>query len=339
MDVFAEPVHWLWPGRIACGKVTIIAGHPGIGKSQISASLAAIVSTGGLWPDGDAHAELGAVAICSAEDDAADTLKPRLMAAGADMARCHVLDAVHELGRDGLPTLRGFDLSRDVSRLEATLAQLGDIRLLFIDPISAYLGGVDSHRHADVRALLAPLSDMAARLDVAVVAISHLSKGGGEAIARVTGSLAFIAAARAAWLVVKDPQHDARRLFLALKNNLGPDGSGLAFGIDAVTIGDIETSRVVWSADPVTMTADEALTAARSGREQRAAPQSDEAYAWLAQVLAKGPVPTVEIQQRARADGVSWRTVERAKDRLGVRSRRHGFGDAGRWAWELPQTP
>jgi hypothetical protein len=180
---------------------------------------------------------------------------------------------------------------------------------------------------------------MAARLDVAVVAISHLSKGGGEAIARVTGSLAFVAAARAAWLVVQDPHQDARRLFLAIKNNLGPDGSGLAFGIDAVTIGDIETSRVAWSADPVAMTADEALTASRSGaRKQRAAPQSDEAYVWLVQTLAKGPVPNVEIQLRAQVDGVAWRTVERAKDRLGIKSRRLGFGDAGQWVWELPQA-
>ena len=336
-DVRAEPVRWLWPGRIAVGKLTLLAGHPGLGKSQISASLAGIVTMGGRWPSDGMPAEPGTVAFVAAEDDAADTLVPRLKAAGADLDRCYVLDAVRGPDRDGEATFRGFDLSRDISALAATLVRIGDVRLLVIDPISAYLGAVDSHRNAEVRALLTPLSAMAAQLGVAVVAISHLNKGGGvDALSRVTGSLAFGATARAAWIVVKDPQDPARRLFLPAKNNLGPDGSGLSFDIQPVTVDDgIDTSRVVWHVKPVTMTADEALAARGGGTDRREeAPQRREAEAWLAEVLSDGPVASDELLTAAGKVGISRRTLFRAKDALGVVASKGAF--RGGWAWRLP---
>lgn len=338
-DVQAEPVRWLWPGRIARGKVTVLAGHPGLGKSQLCASLAAVITTGGLWPVDRTRAEVGSVAILSAEDDAADTLKPRLLAAGADVSRVHVLDAVRCLGRDGNPAGRTFDLATDVAALAGMLERMGDVAMLVIDPVTAYLGGVDSHRNAEVRALLAPLSDMAARLGVAVVCVSHLNKGGGaDALARVTGSLAFVAAARAAWIVAKDPQDPARRLFLPAKNNLGPDSTGLAFNIESAAVEDgIETSRLVWHAGTVTMTATEAL-AAEHGHDQRTdATQRDEAEDWLTDLLSVGPVPSEDLKSRARADGIAWATVRRAKDTIGIKARRHGFGADGKWIWELPE--
>ena len=335
-NVKAEPVCWLWPGRIARGKVTVLAGNPGLGKSQITASLAAIVATAGQWPIDRTRAERGAVAFLTAEDDAADTLVPRLKAAGADLSLSHVLDAVRATDREGLPTLRGFDLSRDVSALAEMLTRIGDVRLLVIDPISAYLGGVDSHRNAEVRALLAPLSDMAAALGVAVVAVSHLNKGGGsDALSRVTGSLAFVAAARAAWIVAKDPQDPARRLFLPAKNNLGPDGAGLSFAIEAVTIeGDIETSRIAWHAEPVTITANEALAADGGPDRREEAPQRKEAEEWLAASLSGGPVPSADLLRSAGSVGISRRTLFRAKEALGVAAAKGDF--KGGWVWRLP---
>jgi RecA-family ATPase len=109
--------------------------------------------------------------------------------------------------------------------------------LIVIDPITAYLAGIDSHINADVRAVLAPLGQLAARHSVAVVCVSHLNKGGaasggsGDALLRVSGSLAFVAAPRAAFIVARDPENRARRLFLPAKNNLGRDGTGLAFSV------------------------------------------------------------------------------------------------------------
>src|SRR5262249_13584096 len=162
---------WLWPGRIACGKVTMLAGHPGLGKSQVALSIAAIVSTGGRWPVDGACAECGSVVIMSAEDDPEDTIRPRLDAAGADLARCHVIDAVRRRDDTGRETRRGFSILEDVPRLAAALVGFGDTALVVIDPITAYLGATDSHCNAEVRAALAPLADLAAQHRVAVLAI------------------------------------------------------------------------------------------------------------------------------------------------------------------------
>ena len=230
-EILAQPIKWLWPGRIARGKVTVLAGHPGLGKSQVTASLAAIVTTAGRWPDGS-RCELGSVLMVSGEDDAADTIRPRLEAAGADLARVHILDAIEEQTESGEVVRRPFNLKSDLGRLETLLTELCDVRLLSVDPITAYLGDTDSHKNADVRALLAPLSDLAGRFGTAIVGVSHLSKAGSQkALLRVSGSLAFVAAARAAYLVASNEEDDGRRLMLPLKNNIGPDQTGFSFRI------------------------------------------------------------------------------------------------------------
>jgi RecA-family ATPase len=264
-DINARPVSWLWQGRIARGKVSIIAGNPGLGKSQITASIAAIVTTGGRWPLDRSQCTKGDVVFLSAEDDPADTLRPRLEAAGANLHHVHVMDAVASgYTGEGQQQNRAFSLQRDLRALSVKLAELGDVAAVVIDPIAAYLGDVDSHRNAEVRALLAPLSELAAQHGTAIIGVSHLNKSAGtEALMRVTGSLAFVAAARAAYLVAQDPENPARRLFLPMKNNIGPDSAGLAFRIEAATVqslaGPLQTSLVVWDSEPVTTTADEVM--------------------------------------------------------------------------------
>ena len=261
-DVTAKPIRWLWPGRIACGKLTVIAGDPGLGKSQLTASLAATVSRGGLWPVENSRCDAGGVVILSAEDDAEDTIRPRLEAAGADLEKCYTLDAVCDVDAKGKPCRRAFSLQRDLGRLSSLLGGLKNIRLVVVDPISAYLGDADSHKNADIRALLAPLGDLAATHGAAVVAVSHFNKSGQQdALLRVMGDLAFVAAARAAYAVVKDQNAPQRRLFLPLKNNLGRDMIGYAFTVETVRISDyIETSRIRWEQESVTIPAEEAMT-------------------------------------------------------------------------------
>jgi putative DNA primase/helicase len=332
-DIEAKPVHWLWRGRIARGKVTLIAGHPGLGKSQAGLSLAAIVSAGGKWPLCGEHCERGSVVILSAEDDAADTIRPRLEAAAADVSRVHLFEAVRDQDDKGEMRTRGLSLATDITRIAAKIAELSDVALLIVDPVSAYLGDTDSHKNADVRALLTPLADMASRHGVAVVLITHLSKNASaEALLRVQGSIAFAAAARAAWGVARDKNAPSRRLFLALKNNIGQDQTGLAFAVEGVTLpGGIETSRVVWEGEPVTMSAEEAF-APELNREDRAA--VEEAKAFLAGLLADGPVPSRQVRADAEGAGHHWSAIRRAQVALGVDAVKEGF--KGGWTWRLP---
>jgi energy-coupling factor transporter ATP-binding protein EcfA2 len=334
-DIQAKPIRWLWPGRIARGKVTLIAGHPGLGKSQASLSLAAIVSVGGLWPVDRTRCEQGSVIILSAEDDAADTIRPRLEASGADLSRIHIIDAVSDgFNASGTEIHRAFNLSSDLTRLAYLFERIGDVALMIVDPASAYLGKVDSHSNAEVRALLGPVADLAAKFGVAVVAISHLSKAASnEALLRVQGSIAFSAAARGVWGVARDKESPSRRLFLPLKNNLGKDETGLAFTVESHTLpGGIETSRVMWESGPVTVSAEEAF-APDQDQEERSAVA--EAADWLKEVLLEGDIEQKEVRRLSDAQGFAWRTVQRARDPAGVSTRREGFGKGARYIWSM----
>jgi hypothetical protein len=231
-----QPIEWLWPNRIARGKTSVFAGHPGLGKSQLTLDIAAAVSTGRTWPDGKA-CEAGNVVILSAEDDASDTIRPRLEAAGADLSKTFILDAVVDSSVVGNEVCRAFNLKSDVSALIGMVETIGGAALIIIDPLTAYLGTTDSHKNAEVRALLSPLEDFARTQRTAVVYVTHLNKdANADALMRIIGSLAFVAAARAAFVIAIDLQNPGRRLFLPLKNNLAEPACGLAFTVEAATI-------------------------------------------------------------------------------------------------------
>lgn len=332
-DVVAQPINWLWKGRIAKGKVTMIAGDPGLGKSQLTAALAACVSSGLSWPVDLNECDKGNVILLNAEDDAADTIRPRLDAANADVQCIHVLDAISTLGMDGRREERTFSLAKDIDAIGVVAKQIGGVALIVIDPISAYLGGTDSHRNADMRSLLAPLAKLAGELNAAIVAVSHLNKStGSDALMRVTGSLAFVAAARAAFLVVKDANDPARRLFVNAKNNLGPDqGNGLAFRVVTVTLDNgIETSRLEWEPDVVHITANEALAAVAGDAEERSALNA--AIDYLKDMLIDGPMPASEVERLAQGAGHSKATIRRARKALGVLVDKEGFQGPSRWS-------
>jgi hypothetical protein len=194
-------------------------------------------------------------------------------------------------------------------------------RLVVIDPISAYLSSTDSHNNAEVRALLAPLAALAERHRVAVVAINHLNKGGGgKAIYRSMGSLAFIAAARAGWLIARSHEDPQRRLMLVAKMNVAKEPTGLSYRII--------DGRIVWDAEPVTMTADQALSATLDPGLADAGPKLSEAVALVNSVLADGEVAARDLQSEARAQGISDATLRRARSLVGVRQRRVGGGAA-----------
>lgn len=334
-DIVSKPVSWLWPGRIARGKVSIIAGNPGGGKSQITVGIAAIVTSGGLWPVDLQKCEIGSVVFLNAEDDPADTLRPRLEAAGANLDLIHIVDGVAGHSANGNSAHRAFTLEEDLQRLDGTLSELGNVAAVIIDPITAYLGKVDSHKNADVRALLAPLSDLAAKHNTAIIGVSHLTKAcGSPVLMRVSGSLAFVAAARAAFLVTADPQDRSRRLFLPMKNNIGPDHEGLAFRIESATIetkaGPLSTSRVVWDSEPVSETADEVLQSDMVSQGSSAVAKATE---WLKTALAGGPVSAANLRQEAGATGITWITLRRAAKLVCDKPKKSSMN--GGWLWLL----
>ena len=324
-DVERELLDWLWPGRIPLGKLTLLAGDPGLGKSFVTLDIAARVSRGNSWPDAPLLTQsVGNVILFNAEDDLADTIAPRLDKAKADDTRIVAVEGVAVCGQR-----RHFSLKGRSARLEEVLHKRSETRLVVIDPIAAYCGNVDSHRNTDVRGLLAPLAELAGRFRAAVVAVTHLSKtGGSKAVYRAMGSLAFTAAARSVWAIVKDTADPQRRLFLPAKMNLARDPDGLAYRIT--------DGQVAWETDSVHMHADDAFAAEAAAAEPRRGRTSNErreAAEWLRDQLSDGPVPTTQILEIGKELGFSEKTLRRAYKTVGVKPTRASFG--GQWLWRL----
>lgn len=329
-NIQPEALRWLWPGRLPLGKLTVIAGDPGLGKSLLTIDVAARVSSGRAFPDG-ASCERGTVILLSAEDDPGDTIRPRLDAAEADVSHVHLLEAVRNVTTDGKAIETTFNLERDLDALEDAVQRTG-ARLVVIDPVSAYLGATDSHNNSAVRGLLKPLTALAARYHVAVVAVTHLRKSSGAAIHRIVESLAFGATGRSAWGVAADPDDNARRLFASIKQNLAKDGGGLAYRIQA---DEGEVAHIEWEPGAVAIDVNMLM----GGFESREAnSERREASEWLQDYLDLGPQPASDVKAKARTIGLAWITVRRAADSIGIIKRKIGGRGAG-WEWALPGYP
>jgi hypothetical protein len=329
-NVKLEKVQWLWPGRIASGKLNLFCGDPEKGKSLVSIDLAARVSQGIDFADG-AKCPQGDVLMVSCEDDASDTVGPRLHHAGAVLDRIHRIKAVKVTLSDGSTGQSFFSLERDLPKLEAALEKFPDLRLIIIDPVAAFMGKVDTHKDAEVRAVLGPLADFAAAKRIAVVGIMHLRKSDAAAMLRVSGSIGFVAASRVVWGFGPDPVIPDRQIMVCVKNNLGPKAVALAYKIVG-SPRDSDIGIIEWLSDRVTATADEVLDS--SPKRARQHGSIEDAEDWLKTVLADGPVPSQRIEDLAANQNFSWRTVNSAKQQLGVKAKKAGFG--GGWMWTLP---
>lgn len=342
-DVRPEAVRWLWPGRIPLGELTMIVGDPGLGKSQICASLASVVTNGGQWPVDRTRAEQGSVLILSAEDNIKHTIRPRLDAAHADVSRCHSLQAVKRNTDQGTPYEASFNLAEDLAKLSVLMHELKDVRLVIIDPVSAYLGETDSHKNAEVRGMLAPLTTLAGNHNAAIILVSHLTKSqSANALMRVQGSIAFSALCRAVWGVTADKEDHQRRLFMPLKNNLGQDKTGLAYSIESTELESpgedgepIPTSRISWESQLVETSVEEAFGASLSHEERS---EMDDARDFIRDALGQGKVKASEIQRAAKSAGHSLTTIGRAKRALNVVSVPEGFGVGRVWYWSLREN-
>ena len=343
-DITPEAVTWLWQGWLAAGKMHVLGGAPGTGKTTISMALAATVTTGGRWPDGS-RSPAGNVVIWSGEDDPADTLIPRLALSGADLARVYFIADVFE-GSER----RSFDPAKDMEPLRRKLEEVGDIRLLIVDPIVSAIAG-DSHKNAEVRRGLQPLADLAASMRCALLGITHFSKGTGgrDPVERLTGSLAFGALARVVLVAAKHQEEgeDGRtvRLFLRAKSNIGPDDGGFEYDLhqgEMKTFPGIFSSSVLWG-NAVEGAARELLATAETMPEDDGSEGVVSVAEWLNDLLTEegGRIDRRDVMKAAHAMGHKERTVHRAREKLRLTVQQHGFGKDKRsvWTWPDPTMP
>lgn len=329
-DIEREPIKWLWPDRIPLGKITTIAGDPKLGKSQITCALAGALSKGGKFPDGT-RAPSGSVIFITCEDDPEDTIGPRLDALGADSSKIYLLDWTIRR-QSGKAERRHFDIGQDATTLEAMVRDIGDVKAIIVDPVSAYMGKADSYKTADVRGALLPLQVLARDHALAVILVSHLNKNtsGQNAKARVGGA-GFVAVSRSNWLVLEDPADATRerRFMCPLGTNIAKGTTGFAFSIVSVDLGGgISTSKVVFQDQELTLNADDLLAC-----RQEAPSALSSAEDFIRAAIKDGPCAQKRIEDGARAAGISDASLRRAKKQIGVLSKKDG---ASGWLWYLP---
>jgi putative DNA primase/helicase len=338
VDIKREEIEWIWPGRLPAGKLVMLAGDPGLGKSFLTMDIAARLSAGQPLPDDKDQTRvdwrtqqtpnpLRDVVILSAEDDPGDTIRPRLEDAGANLSRVHIMSGVRFGERSG-----AVRLDRDAAAIWKALRSFENPGLVIIDPITAYLGNTDANSNADVRSVLHKLSRIAQHMRVCILCVSHLNKSQqSKAQYRTMGSLAFTAAARLAWLIAKDPGNPDSRVMAPIKSNISGFVPGLKYKI--VQREDTHGPTVEYDIDDKPITLED--LEATSGEDDQPG-ELDEAVSWLREALKGGAVAAKEVNQMAGEVGISKATLKRAKRVLGVRSKRiDGAADAGAWVWEI----
>ena len=305
-SVAVQDISWIWPQWLPTGKLAILDGDPGLGKSTMTLDLAARVSRDGIMPDGQQGA-CGNVLLLSAEDDLADTLKPRLLAAGANQSRIFALDRI-PCPHDKTRTL---EIPGDIPLLDQLIAEAA-IRLLIIDPIMAFLVGVDANKDQSIRQALYQLSCLCQKHQVTILALRHLNKGSGQkAIYRGNSSIAMIGHARTGLLVAQDPSDPEARILAVSKCNLAALPSSLRFRLAT----DNNICKIQWlgtsplRADDLVATTIERF---QDAQQENTRQRTSTALAFLEDLLKSGPVRIDKARSEAAKSAISLRSLERA---------------------------
>lgn len=316
-DSPASGSDWVWAPYVPAGALTILEGDPGTNKSTLIYDLAARLSSGRPMPDSSVPSVPGDVWLISPEDTAA-RIRKTLESSGANLEKIHVLDS-HSATGPHFPT--------DIASFEAAVRQ-NPPRLVSLDPLSECLEGNTTSERA-IRAALSPLCSMAAKYKFALMGVRHLTKTcTRNPLYRGGGSIALIALARSSLLVMEDPFQAGQRVLVQVKSSMGSPAFVLGFrpvelagGLSVNWLG-----RMGYTADQ--------LFAAQRETEAKAV---EEALYVLYSLLGDGPILAKEAYQLGRESGVSQRTLRRAKELLGVRSIRRGFGRGSQFFWKLPE--
>lgn len=313
--VESEKIAWLWKTRIPLGKVTVIAGDPGVGKSAMLIDIISRISRGAIFPD-DERCPVGNCVIASAEDGLGDTLRPRLEAADADLSRVYAVKfVIDDEGR-----VEPLSLVDHLSELDQMIKETS-ARLVMVDPFNAYLPSakVNTYKDQDIRGVMSVLTDIAQANGCAIVLIAHLNKKEElSALYRVGGSIGVIAAARSALMVMKDEEDENLRIIATIKSNLSRPSQPLSYELKEVKPWVV---KIMWKG-PV-----ETDINKRSIKKR-----GDETSQFLIQLLTDGEVPVKQIFLEARQAGILGSSLRKSKEALGIKSKK--IGDD--WFWDLP---
>jgi len=305
-DIEAKEVDWLWYPYIPYGKLTIIQGDPGEGKTTMVLQIVALLTKGEKLPCDDREQKPANVIYQTAEDGLADTVKPRLMAAGADCSRVLVIDECCS------------SLSMTDGRLEQAIKETG-AKLLILDPIQAYLGaGVDMHRANEIRPVMKQLGDIAEKYGCAIILIGHMNKANGcKSAYRGLGSIDFQATARSVLIVGRIKDDPSLRIMAHDKSSLAPEGKPVAFRLD-------KESGFHWEGH-FDISVEELLSGDFKGQKLRTA------KAFLANILEDGNRPQKEVEAAAQEKGIKAKTLHNAKQEMEIGSKKIG----SQWYWYL----
>ncbi|MFC1635843.1 AAA family ATPase [Planctomycetota bacterium] len=305
-----EPKHmeYLWPEKIGIGCTTTYYGMPGQGKSSQALDVAARVSVGAKWPNSALKAPIGSTLLIAHEDAVENIIYWRYKAMGGDLDKLKIFKGIQ---RPDTKYLDWLDMNEHLHLIGEKIEEIENLKLVIIDPISAYLGDADTNKISVVRAILGPLNELAQEYEVAMILIHHVNKNNQQdTLHRISGSTAFGDFTRQAWMFGSREEDEERKLMALAKKSYGPPTTGLAFRIVQVNPSEENSVKLEYELPPLKKSAREIFTEnIPVGRPPIA---RGKAKAFLREILADGPVLRKRVIDEAKSQGVGIRTLERA---------------------------
>lgn len=333
-EIKPEHMKYLWPGRIVCGSTTVYFGMPGECKSTQALDVAARISTGAGWPNSMLNAPKGSILLIAQEDAVREVILWRYKAMNGDPAKLYIFQGIK---RDSA-YLDWLDITKDLPSIENQIKNIPDLKLIIIDPISAYFGKADTYKMSEVRATLGPLKALAEKYEIAILLIHHANKNSKQdSLHRISGSTAFGDFARQVWLFGSDKEDETRKLMVSAKKSYGPPTTGLAFRVKQVDPTDENSIKLIYETTLVQESAQD-IFAEQKGRG-RPARERERAEEFLKKILADGAVPRKIVIDTAAIEKIDERTLRRAVSELKLRRVWPKTGKhAEKYCWRLPQN-